>query len=159
MSKMRFVVLCLIPVLVFGGSLVIASPDEKAEGESLCIPIGTIELSAPEGVELKESEVAFPHSEHFSYKCQECHHTWDMDAKLSGCMTSGCHDLTQAPKESENMEAERYYKKAFHSKCIGCHKEIKKQNRAAEKQASFDGKDVRILAVGPTGCNKCHPKE
>lgn len=159
MSKLRFVVLILVLVMVCGGSLVIASQDGKPKNESLCIPIGTITLSAPEGVESKKAAVAFPHSRHFSYKCQECHHTWEMDADLSGCMTSGCHDLAQAPSPSTDDEAIRYYKKAFHSKCIGCHQEIKKQNRAAEKQLRIDGKNTKIAATGPTGCNQCHAGE
>ena len=160
MSNLRLVVLSLVLVLACGNALVVAKQDEqKSGGSSLCIPIGKIELGPPEGVEPKKSAVEFPHSKHFTYKCRECHHKWDLSAELQGCMTSGCHNLVRAPKKSEKIEAIRYFKKAYHQNCIGCHREIKKQNLAMEKKVSIDARNIKIQKTGPTGCLKCQPKE
>ena len=41
--------------------------------------------------------------------------------------------------------------------CIGCHKEIKKTNKALEASKMALGE--QLAATGPTGCNECHPKE
>jgi hypothetical protein len=160
MVNLRFVVLSLVlvSVLVCGNALVNAEQNDKKSGESLSIPIGKIELVPPEGVEPKRSTVEFPHSKHFTYNCRECHHKWDLSAELPGCMTSGCHNLVKAPKKSERIDAVLYYKKAYHEKCIGCHREIKKQNLAMEKKVSIDAKNLKIQKVGPTGCVICHPK-
>ena len=158
MLNLRFVVLSLVLVLVCGNALVVAKQDEQKSGESLCIPIEK-KLAPPEGVESKRSPVEFPHSKHFTYNCQECHHKWDLSAELPGCMTSGCHNLAKTPKKSEKIDAIMYYKKAYHEKCIGCHREIKKQNLAMEKKLRIDAKNLKIQKVGPTGCVLCHPKE
>lgn len=155
MSKLRFAALGLVLILICGGTLVGASDKE----EKLCIPVGTIELAPPEKVEAKKSLVEFPHSLHFTNKCQECHHKWDLYSDLSGCMATGCHDLATPPKKSEKVDAIRYYKRAFHSKCIGCHREIKKKNRALEKKAVLSAKGLELKTAGPTGCRDCHPSD
>lgn len=51
----------------------------------------------------------------------------------------------------------RYFKKAYHDMCIGCHKEIKKKNKALEASKASLGE--KLAPTGPTGCNQCHPKE
>jgi len=159
MLNLRFVVLSLVLVLACGNALVVAKQNQQKSGDSLCITIGKIELVPPEGVEPKKSPVEFPHSKHFTYTCRECHHKWDLSAEVKGCMTSGCHDLVRTPKKSEKVDAIRYFKKAYHQNCIGCHRQIKKQNLAMEKKASIDGKNIKIQKTGPTGCLQCHPKE
>ena len=159
MSRIRFVVLSLILVLICGSTWVVASPKENKQGDSLTIPLGTLELTPPEDVEAKKSSVEFPHSRHFSYNCQECHHTWDFSADLTGCKTSGCHDQAKAPEKSENPGDVAYFKKAYHQKCIGCHKAIKAINAKIEKNPVLSSKNVKLQKAGPTSCRQCHPKE
>ena len=159
MYRTRFVVLSLVLVLILGSTLVIAAQNEKKDGDSLSVPMGTIELNPPEAVEATKSVVEFPHSRHFTNNCLECHHKWDMGPELQGCKTSGCHELTKAPQKSEKIDMVMYYKKAFHEKCMGCHKEIKSQNLAMEKKLRWGSKNLKLLKTGPTGCKECHPKE
>jgi len=142
---------------LFSFGLVIA--DEF--GDELCIPLGTIILEPPEEVDSKRAAVEFPHAIHFDYTCKTCHHTWDGESAVLSCMASGCHDLAQKPAKEERAAdpelAIRYYKDAYHSACIGCHKEIKKQNRAIEN--SYRSTSGTIQSSGPTSCNECHPKD
>ena len=46
---------------------------------------------------------------------------------------------------------------AYHQMCIGCHKEIKIQNKQLE--TSFKELKETMTIPGPTGCIQCHPKE
>ena len=125
----------------------------SAFADSLCIPLGNIELSAPQDVQAKRSAVDFPHSAHFTINCIECHHTWEYGDDDMSCMTSGCHDQARAPKEGDKIE---YFKEAYHKACIGCHKTIKKKNKDLEmSKRSVKGK---LEKTGPTGCIECHPK-
>jgi len=137
-------------------SLVLASvvSFSSSFADELCIPLGSIELSAPEGVEAKRAAVEFPHSQHFSINCQACHHTWEYGDDDMSCMTSGCHDEETAPKEGDKIA---YFKEAYHKACIGCHKAIQKRNKALElsKKAVQD----QLENTGPTSCVACHPKE
>jgi hypothetical protein len=124
--------------------------------------MGELTLSPPDGVDQKRSDVEFPHSVHFDYSCRECHHTWSGETEVKGCSTTECHDLLGTPKdpetgEKDSTQAVRYYKKAYHELCIGCHKEIKEKNKALELAKEPLEKD--LAKTGPTGCIKCHPKE
>lgn len=139
---------------VFGSQMLAA--------DEMCVPMGDIDLK-PLTEEAKRAEVAFPHAVHFDYACQECHHKWNGKAPIVGCATSGCHDLTAAPKTKEGKPVKdpalkiRYYKKAYHDMCIGCHKAIKVKNKKMESAKASLGQ--KLAATGPTGCNQCHPKE
>lgn len=146
----------------------VASKSEKASDagateNTLCIPLGAILIEPPDTIEPKKSPVEFPHSNHFGYTCQTCHHTWEGDAQVLNCTTSGCHDLTQFPEKTDKAEtgpgsaAVKYFKTAYHQKCIGCHKDIKRQNSDLEK--AFSASKTKILKSGPTGCVGCHPRE
>jgi len=158
MRRLGLLMLCSLVVLIFGSSWVVADQKAGKSEDSLTVPLGAIELSAPEGVETKKTSVEFPHARHFGYSCQTCHHSWDFGPEVSGCMTSGCHDLIKAPKKSEKVSAVMYYKKAFHQKCISCHREIKKQNLAMEKKIVAGSDKIKLQNTGPTGCRECHPK-
>jgi hypothetical protein len=130
--------------------------------EELCIPLGELTLSPPDGVDQKRSSVEFPHSVHFDYACRQCHHTWSGGAEVMGCSTSECHDQLGTPEDPETGEPDpsmaiRYYKKAYHQLCIGCHKEIKKKNE--ELELAKEVLEADLAKTGPTGCVKCHPKE
>ncbi len=159
MSRTRLIVLGLLLVLVCGSTLVVASDKESKKGDSLTIPLGILELTPPDGVDAKKSLVEFPHSDHFVYNCQECHHTWDFSSDLVGCKASGCHDLAKAPDKSEKADTIAYFKKAFHQKCIGCHKAIKTINAKLENNKTLRSKNITLQKTGPTSCKKCHPPE
>lgn len=154
MHRVQTLMISLAVVMMIGIGWVVA---DEAE-DTMCIPMGAITLAAPDDVDAQRAEVAFPHSVHFDFNCKECHHTWDGEAAILSCTTSGCHDLTQIPEGGfKSGEGVRYYKKAFHDACIGCHKEIKMNNKKLENSmASLEG---NLQRTGPTGCNECHPKE
>ena len=143
----------LIGVIAVGG--VIAGDAE----DTLCIPMGTLLIEPPDGVEAKRSPVDFPHSIHFDYTCKTCHHTWDGENPILSCTTSGCHDLTSAHSAEGKLDPEllvRTFKTAFHKNCIDCHKEINRKNVRLENTYSVKSS---IQKSGPTSCNSCHPKE
>ena len=152
MKRVLILMLCGMIVAAFSG---LAVSSEMSE-EKLCVPTGTITIHAPEGVEAKRAPVAFPHSAHFDYACKECHHNWEGDTDLNSCTASGCHELTERPDTTDPSEAILYFKKTFHKKCISCHAEIKRANKAAGASASVSAK---MMKTGPTGCKECHPKE
>lgn len=126
-----------------------------AADEELVVPLGTIELMPPSGVEATRTAVSFPHSTHFDINCKTCHHEWSgEDTETLSCTTSGCHDLTENTKDK--TEAMLYFKNAYHQSCIGCHKAIKTNNKRIEMTAlPVAG---AMAKAGPTGCVGCHPK-
>lgn len=84
---------------------------------------------------MKKSPVVFPHTPHKDLKCTDCHHTYkEGDANIKKC--SQCHKL-------ETKDKTLGLEKAYHDKCVTCHKKLKK----AKKK------------TGPTACSKCHPKK
>ncbi len=154
MRKSVLLVTVVLMTMVWGTLLV--ADDE------MCVPMGDITIE-PINDEAKRSEVVFPHAVHFSYSCQECHHKWDNQAPIQSCSASECHDIGSAPKMEDGKPVKdpvmkaRYFKTAYHNMCIGCHKEIKKLNKAMEASVASLGE--KLLPTGPTGCNQCHPKE
>ncbi len=162
MQRTGIVILCLMIALLTGGVLSIAGAGES-ESE-MCIPMGSFSITAPDSVDPGRSAVAFPHAVHFDYSCKECHHMWDNESVIQGCMTSGCHDLTESPERpvkhlQYTSEAIKYYKFAFHKQCIGCHRELKQQNKEVTEALRLDDKETRLSATGPTGCKACHSVE
>lgn len=123
--------------------------------EELCVPLDVITIEAPAGVTAERSPVDFPHGQHFSMACTQCHHQWEGTADNLDCTTSGCHDLTAAPERGSGIPDYRYFKEAYHSSCIGCHKQIKIANLKAEKARTVN---TVIQPGGPTGCVECHPE-
>ena len=154
LSSKYFMMMVLVCATLFAGSYV----QGLNADEELCIPMGTITLKAPESVETKRSEVDFPHAVHFSYSCTSCHHKWTGTEPITSCQASGCHDLAEAPQKAKGQEEDaiRYYKTAYHTQCIGCHKEILAQNKELAMSALASGEQIE--ATGPTGCVVCHPK-
>jgi hypothetical protein len=158
MHKCYLLAVGVVILAIFSFGLVLAGESE----ESMCIPMGTIVITAPDGVEAKRAAVEFPHATHFSYTCNTCHHKWDRETPVLSCMTTDCHDATASPKKSEGRKVDpemavRYYKTAYHDACIGCHKDIKQKNKAIEN--SYRSASEPIQPSGPTGCTECHPKE
>nr|WP_320013848.1 cytochrome c3 family protein [uncultured Desulfobacter sp.] len=117
------------------------------------LPIGTMTLEAPQDTEHKAtlSPVKFPHSLHFSYSCQECHHTWDGSSPIKSCGTSGCHENFWAPKPGQADGSENSVKSmvgAFHQACRDCHR-----NEAAQQKTAGS----KNIVTGPVACAGCHP--
>jgi hypothetical protein len=141
----------LVTVIAF-----IAFGSLGAAEDEMCVPMGdiTIETLAHEA---KRSEVSFPHAVHFSYSCRECHHTWNAQEPIVGCKASGCHDLAEKQDSKDASLKIRYFKEAYHTKCIGCHKDIKIKNQKLE--ASGMKLNEKLPVAGPTGCNQCHPPQ
>lgn len=160
MQRKGFLFLCLSIVLVLGSITIVVGQETE---EEMIVPMGNIVIEPPESVEPKRSPVEFPHSRHFaSVDCRTCHHTWQGKELIKSCTTSGCHDVSISPTISEpgsvNPDlAIRYYKTGFHQLCIGCHKEIKVQNKQLE--TSFKQLKDTLTIPGPTSCIQCHPKE
>jgi hypothetical protein len=160
MAKRKAVWLILLGVAVglIGG---VQAFSGAAGPKDMCVPMGNITIKAPEGVEAKRSAVDFPHAQHFDIACITCHHTWGRTEPISGCMTSGCHDLAELPKakpgEPRDDEANiAYFKAAYHKLCINCHKENKVKNLALQKALTTLNKP--LPKTGPTSCSECHPK-
>jgi hypothetical protein len=148
-------VLILVGLLCIGG---IVTGEEAAE--EMCIPMGTIWLEPPDTIEDPRSAVEFPHNVHFSYTCVTCHHKWDNESTINGCMTTGCHDLFEAPSKTKAAGtkkelAMRYFKNAYHEMCINCHKEILANNKKLE--ASYRTLEEPLPRSGPVSCRECHP--
>ena len=203
MDRKRIIILCLAVFLLFGGTAVflsantesIASVIETGAGDGiqsplapqsesltsnrhLSVPVGNIVLKPPEDMGGKRSPVDFPHSRHFNYTCQTCHHKWIGDAELQTCSSQACHDQVTRPKRPSRKIPDpdydiAYFKKAYHQQCITCHKAIKLQNQEIEEQSA---KPVNLLkrligmagdntltgkltVVGPTSCVQCHPED
>lgn len=102
-----------------------------APGDDYMIP-------KPEGIDIKQKSLPFAHSKHAAYDCAECHHTGDV---TEGCTDAGCHDLFVAETPEEKRDI-RYFEKAYHDQCIGCHRNVREEFPSA-----------------PVACVGCHPKE
>ena len=116
-------------------------------GISLALDKGSSEMVLKSTVDpaKKEKPALFPHAQHQkAFICGTCHHSQNTDGtqatykdgqKIEQC--DACHNTTSGMITSLNT-----FKKAAHTLCIGCHKELK---------ASAE-------TTGPTKCNGCHQK-
>lgn len=160
MQKIGVLFLCLSVILVFGSVRIVGGEETDTE---MIVPMGTIEIGPPEEVEPTRSAVEFPHSRHFaSVNCKTCHHDWKGPEVIKSCTSADCHDVAVSPTKSgqdaPNSDLPiRYYKTGFHKMCIGCHKEIRIQNKKLEM--SFKELKEKLTIPGPTSCIGCHPKE
>ena len=157
MRGIGLVVLSVVLFLAAGASYAVSE-----ELDELCIPMKTLVLEPLSGVDPHRSSVQFPHATHFNLTCQRCHHDWNGKTEVQTCTTSGCHDQAKTPKiegtqESSDAIAIKYYKKAYHELCIGCHRDIKQKNR--ELELSKKSLKIEMAKTGPTGCVQCHPKQ
>lgn len=158
MRSLSFVGVMLLIGIAASASLGVA----VAGDQEMCVPLGVITLKPPETVEPKRSAVPFQHGLHMTLACNNCHHTWEGTEPIQGCMAAGCHDLDTLPRKEgskaiDKDEAYRYYKTAYHSSCIGCHKTMQQEiEKMANSFADIDGK---LPVTGPVGCIGCHPKE
>ncbi len=131
------------------------------ELDAIHLPVGSLTIAAPRGVEPRRSSVAFPHSLHFDHACKTCHHKWNGYTPVSGCAATGCHDLTGSQKDNKSKEASsaaeaRYFKEAYHKLCLACHGRLKSQRKKMEQSRTALTKPAP--RTGPTGCVQCHPR-
>jgi len=159
MYKISLGIFCLVLAVICGNAMIVTG---QSDAEDMCIPMGFITLNPLEGVEAKRTSVEFDHPLHFDFSCQTCHHKWENTEPIVGCTTSNCHDVAEAPKKAgagpvDKELVARYYKTAYHTLCIGCHKEMQIQN----KELEMSGRVLKenLPSAGPTGCINCHPKE
>jgi hypothetical protein len=159
MYKIGIGVLCLILAVISGNVMVVSG---ESDDETISVPLGVVHLGPPEDVEAKQPSVPFPHGTHFVYTCNTCHHYWEMDAQIENCTTSGCHDGVESPIKAgggkvDEDELIAYYKTAYHKMCIGCHREIKAQNKSLEMSGRV--LKEKLPNVGPSSCKGCHLEE
>jgi len=109
-----------------------------APGAAVAPPGDDFMIPKPEGIVPKELTIPFPHSVHAEYACGRCHHTEDV---TQSCIDAGCHDLFVAVTPEERRDI-RYFEKAYHDLCIGCHRDLRKAG----------------APTGPVACVGCHPK-
>lgn len=157
MRGIGLAVVCVVFTLVAGVSIGISE-----ELDELCVPMKTMELKPLGGVEQLRASVRFSHPTHYKISCQRCHHKWDGKTEIQTCTTSGCHDQAKTLKgeggkgATAKMEV-KYFKKAYHSLCIGCHRDIREKNK--ELEFSKVALKTALAKTGPTGCIQCHPKQ
>ena len=121
--------------------------------------VGLYAASAPDVIQMnnkgfkkhRKGIVTFAHTKHsgdYKLACGECHHDDQgkpRDLKdgdpVKGC--GECHKefgkIAKADRKMKKAEkVKKYYEKAIHANCVGCHKKNKK---------------------GPKKCKDCHPKK
>lgn len=137
--------------------------DPESSTESLSVPLGNIVIEPPEAVDAKKGAVTFPHGLHFQFSCQDCHHDWDGESEVEGCMASGCHDEFEpsGTRDIRDPDNVLYYLAAYHNVCIGCHRDLeaaaKEQGQAkADPDAPASVKKAPRIQSGPVGCTGCH---
>ena len=133
-------------------------PAEPVTPESsMSVPLGTMTIAAPEGVDAKRGPVNFPHGLHFQFSCQSCHHDWDGESEIVNCMTSGCHDEIQnsGKRDIKDPDNAMYFLAAYHNVCVGCHRDMDKQ-RQDQINAMPAAKKAAVPAAGPVNCSGCH---
>ena len=151
MKRVSVLVIWLALVFTMGTVLDAVGSQE----EELCVPLGELELLAPDGANAQRSSVMFPHGLHFNYSCQQCHHQWEGGVEGLNCTTSGCHDKIETPRDNPDQKI-LYFKEAYHELCIGCHRDIKAENRRLEMSGQI--LKEKLPNSGPTGCTECHPE-
>ena len=154
----------MIKRLLFSGLLLLMlisvapQASDKETMDALFLPVGTLTLAAPRGVEMRRSPVAFPHSIHFDYTCKSCHHAWDGHSPVMGCAASGCHDRAIPVKEAKSdIPPIRFFKEAYHTSCLGCHRRLLQQRHHMVTSGAVMKKP--LPNTGPTGCIQCHPRD
>lgn len=99
-----------------------------------------------------KAPVEFPHKAHFEITdCVTCHHeaeglTLETAATIEVAKCASCH---LEPEDAETPLCTEKGSKTnpYHITCMGCHKAMKKEAKAAGTEFS-----------APTKCTACHPK-
>jgi hypothetical protein len=84
-----------------------------------------------------KSPVTFNHKAHSAaMDCTKCHHTWKKEESKTPQKCAECHKAADT--------GEKGLKKAYHTQCQNCHKDLQKQGKK----------------TGPTTkCSECHPSK
>lgn len=145
--------LSVLALAVFVSTAVLLSMSTAAEEQE--VP-KVIEIQDKLWSEHTKGPVKFSHEKHseeYKVKCKECHHVyedgknvWKKGDKVQKC--SECHNEPTIKGEKKLPKAKQKLnlKLAFHNNCQGCHKKLKRKDRAKYK-------DI------PTTCIKCHEKK
>lgn len=141
--KKSMLVLLVVTALVLAFVLpnLLAAEAPRADfviPEGIKVPGDDFMIPKPEGIEIKEKTLPFSHSTHSIYGCVQCHKTGDV---TQGCTDAGCHDLL-VPATPEERRDIRYFEKAYHDRCIGCHRDLRKAGNE----------------IVPVACVGCHPR-
>lgn len=134
----------VIGVFVAVGALV--SAEQQTAPDVIVIKPSIYQKLTKAPVELSHKK----HAEDYKIACDKCHHVykdgqnvWKQGDPVQKC--EACH--TDATVENEkNLPPEQQklnLKLAFHNNCIGCHRDLKKDNPQT---------------TAPTACKGCHPQ-
>lgn len=130
--------------------------------ESFTLPLGDMIISAPEDADTKRQAVNFPHGRHFDQECQTCHHDWDGDSEIEGCMTADCHDQALPDESTGDINDPvnvQYYLTAYHKVCYQCHTDLKRQEKLLAKINMEAGMPAPAESKAPVKCGGCHNVE
>ncbi len=141
MKRIFFAV--LLPVALFSGTVLV---HEACSQEAFILPAGTMTLSPPENYDAKKSWVVFPHSTHFKFPCQSCHHEWVPGEEVKSCSSAGCHEEFW-PEAADGKEDNLSLTAAYHRACRDCHR---------DELAKLD-KKAKAGYKAPIACDGCHP--
>ena len=130
--------------------------------DAIILPVGTLTISAPRGIQPRRAPVPFPHSRHFDFNCKTCHHKWDGFVPVRSCAATDCHDRTTSvmqdnPQVGPNSIDVGYYKNAYHKRCIACHRRLFEEREEQAKKVTVIRET--LPRTGPTGCIGCHPRD
>lgn len=100
--------------------------------------------------------VDFPHMQHIDaeIECSSCHHRFqggenvvdeaELEEDAAGIKCSDCHKTEPGFRFAAELDpTKRTLQQAYHRMCMGCHRQLKKENRKA----------------GSVTCGGCHPKK
>ncbi|MCP4572315.1 MAG: cytochrome c3 family protein [bacterium] len=110
------------------------------------------ETAVIDGCADAKAPVEFPHKAHLEVTdCTTCHHkseglTLETAASMEVKTCVSCHG---EPEDAETplCSAKSLKKNPYHITCVGCHKTMKKEAKAAGTEFG-----------APTKCTACHPK-
>ncbi len=130
----------LCALIIFAAGTSISSTSEPMD--AIDVPVKDITIELPAHFQKTKSPVTFSHSTHLRYSCIDCHHNWDRESPILGCMTSGCHEqlMPSPPKPKPSQDREVLsITGAFHKACLSCHRE-----------------ETNMAAGAPVECAGCH---
>lgn len=148
MKRHFLITFCVLFAFLITHSLLFADNDT----DFLEVPLKTIIIKAPDTSQAIKTPVLFSHSTHVKFSCTACHHNWDRENTIQGCMTAGCHErLMPSPpsgKPSQNKEA-MSITGAYHQACRSCHRDYQKEMKKIAPE---------MVEAAPVACDGCHPK-
>jgi hypothetical protein len=139
-------------ILITASSLSVA----QEEPDTLQLPTGTMILTAPAHEQTTRSPVVFPHSTHFQFACNSCHHDWDQVSPVEGCAADGCHEkLWASPPDTISLDKKRIKSLtgAYHKVCRDCHR----NELEALNNQGMSTKQAMSRFTAPIACDECHP--